>query len=1645
MFAIGLIALQFTPSFRLPLALRIPRKVLPPVAGAFALALLLPLFTLPANAQNLTTFPVPVTVGGTPATQTVVVTVQQSGTPASIAVLTQGDSGLDFTRASGGTCATGFAYTAGQTCTVNVTFTPISPGQRSGAVILRSSSGSALATEYLSGSATGPLAVFVPGTITTVAGNTAWIYSGDGGAATNSSIFLPFGVAVDAAGNIFIVDNSNNRIRKVSIATGFISTIAGTGFVGATGDGGPATQATISGPSTVALDGAGNVFFSDTGNNAIRRIDAGTGLISTVAGTLAQHGYTGDGGLAAGATLNTPNGIALDTVGNLYIADTGNHTIRKVNAATGIITTIAGVGSGGFSGDGGLAVAATLNNPWGVSVSAAGEIYIADQSNQRIRKIAVTGLISTIAGNGQNNYTGDQGLATAAALNYPAAAIVDTAGNVYISDSGNNRIRKISAATGIITTVAGGGSSAGNGDGAAATSAGIYGPYSLALDSAGSLLIADVFDNRIRKVSSNVTLLQYSAIRVGRVSSPQNETVENDGNAPLGFTAFNAVSNSKVDSSTTTCATSGQLAVLASCVVGSDFAPTVTGSPVNGSIDVISSASNAPSIMNLAGNVLDIDPTTISLSSSANPANFGATITFSVNVASAGSTPTGTVTLLDGSSTLASTSVNSGGNATFAISTLAVGNHSITASYSGDSSNASSVSSTLVEVVRDATAPTTTTLIASANPAQAGATLRLTATLSVPAIDQGEGSPTGNVTFLDGSTTLGTAPLSGGIATFSTSSLAVGAHTITASYAGVTGFGPSNSAPLVVNIQLATSSAALATSANPVTAGAPLGLTATLSSTGGTPTGSVSFLDGSTLLGTGKLNGQGIASLSLSGSTLAVGSHSLTVTYAGDSDNGASVSAAVNEVVKIAASSTVIASSANPAFQGASVQFTATVTSNGGGTPTGTVQFFDGAASLGSTALNGSGIATLSLSTLSLGSHPITAVYSGDSFDATSSSTAMPEVIQAASATVALGSSANPSVFNTGLTFNIAVQGSGSQPSGTVILLDGATPLATLTLSGTGTASYTTSALSIGAHSLTAQYSGDVNHTAVTSAALSQNIVQATTTALTASSTQSIAGTSVQYKAVVTGSASQPVTGTVNFTDGGHLLAAATLDQTGTATYSTSTLAVGQHSIAAAYLGNALNQASASSPIAEQVQSATTVTTLASSANPSYTGTPLTLSSTVTGNGGAITGSIAFKDGASVLSVVPLSSTGTASLTISTLSAGVHTLTAAYSGDADNSISVSSSITQKIQQQTVVALTSSANPSLLLNNVTISVAVTNGVPAAPTGSVTLVDGSTVVGSATLSGSGTANFTLASPAVGTHVLTATYAGDSQNLPATSPSLSQVVTLRPTTNSFTTTANAISFGQTVTLISIVQGSGPNAPTGVVTFTSGSIQLGTATLSSTGIATLTVEPATGTYSVVASYPGDTLYAASTSSPLGITVGPTTEFAFTMTPASLSVQSGQHGSLQVDISTASTFKDTLNLGCAGLPTYATCTFSSSQVAVSGGQGATVTVTVDTGNPLGSGSQAMIRTGGNSAILACMLPGSALFGLLLFRARKHGKRLGGLLMLLILCGIGSLTGCGASFQQQATPAGTYHFQIVGSGANTGATASGTVALTVTQ
>ena len=1774
-------------------------------------------------------------------TAAVSVTIPNGGTLASVKVVTQGAAGVDFGLSSAGSCTVGSTFSGPSSCTVSVSFTPRSPGTRLGAVVLVSNSGAVMGEQTLTGNGLGSLGVLTPATITTVAGNGQWLYTGDGGAATNAPIFLPAGVAVDPSGNVYIADSENNRVRLVTFSTGIITTVAGIGSPSSASDGGLGVSAGVSDPGALLLDGAGDLYIADSSNHAIRKLSLTTGRLTTVAGQLNQQGYSGDGGPATSATLNTPEGLALDPSGNLYIADTKNHVIRKVDLDTGLISTYAGVGAPGYAGDGGLAVTAKLNAPWGIATDPLGNLFIADLNNNRVRQVSTIGLISTVVGTGTTELAMDGQSGPATPINNPAAVAVDVAGNLYVADSGHNIVRKVNAATGLATAIAGTSSPTFMGDNGPATMAGLYGPYALTLDGQGNLYIADIFHHRIREVQNSQSTLSFQPIRVGRTSAPQPQNVENDGNQPLNFLALSPDGNSSVDTATTTCAVGTPLAQDATCVVGAAFSPQTTGTTVMASLQIQSDAVNSPATIQLSGEVDELEPTRTTILSSANPSALGGSVSFTANVTSGatqpsgnirfydGTTllgtvgtdangsaiftttalalgshaitanftgdalnspsvtmvltqvvkrnatvaltsslnpskvsnnvvltasvtatsaePTGTVVFMDGTTVLASVALSSG-TATFSVSSLIAGTHNLSATYSGDtstlagnvatldqtvakwassaglgSSNASSTlgssvtfsvavtsTSTVVPsgtvVLKDGAAilatlapldgtgavsfstsslsvgmhtilasysgdatngasdsvpfqqtiqqiDTTTTLASSANPANGGANIHLTAKVLVNSSTSVTDPLTGTVTFRDGSNLLGTANVAvDGSCTLDSSALAVASHSIVASYSGNTDYAGSSSVALSQQVVLAATSVQLTSSQTSVVTGNNIVLTAVLAGNGAIPTGLVTFYDGTVSLGTATLNSAGQATLTPV--TFSAGTHRLSASYQGDSADSGSVSAAINETVSPATTAITLTSSSNPALAGVSLTFVANLTSNGS-IPAGSMLLRDGSTSIGNGLISATGSVQFTLSTLSPQSHSLTAYYAGDANHLASTSVVVVQVVQLATSTATVLSNQNPGILGSPITFTANVNGTGVQPTGTVNFLDGGTALSSAPLLN-GVAIFTTSALTIGAHQITATYAGDPTHSASSNAMLTETMQQNTATTIVSSTNPAIVGGSVSFTATVNGAIGSGVstsatnnaaiTGSVQFYDGATLLGSAPLSASGLATYQTTMLSAGTHLVFAMYQGDQNDRGSTSGALSQAMNTADTTITLASSLNPSIVGKPVTFSAGISSRGQPATGVVTFLDGSLVLGSVPVSS-GAANFTMPSLTAGLHAIIARYNGDSATQSSTSSVLLQVAQQSTAISLVPSLNPMLTAQSVTLSATFSNG--SNPTGTLTFLDGGVILGTATVSSSGSAAITVPSLAAGTHSLSVSYNGDSYNLPSTSSSVTELVQLRTSTTSMTASSQGYLAGQQVTLVAVVHYTGPVVPTGTVSFVAGGQVIGSSSVSNAAAATLTINPTASQYDIVAVYSGDNVYSMSTAADYSITQGTSTTFSITSDPPSLSLKSGDHQQITLTLNSTNNFTDTLSFGCLNLPPEATCTFSSDKSKLDAGGTAAVTVVFDTGNPLGSGAAssatAASRKSQPSSIVGAAIwaPAAFLLSLLLVFARR-GRRLHALLPLLLLAVTGlTVTGCGNHLNTTTTPPGSYTVQVIATGTQTSISQIANITVTV--
>ena len=576
------------------------------------------------------------------------------------------------------------------------------------------------------------------GHITTVVGTGTQGFSGDGGVAPAALLDSPQGVAVNSA-NLYIADTHNHRIRRVQLATGIITTVAGASSIGSSGDNGPASAATLDAPTALALDNKGNLYLADTRGQRIRRIDALTGVITTVAGTGAQ-GFEGDGGAATAASMDSPGGLAVDSNGNLYLADTHNHRIRRIDTATGAITTVAGTGVSGFAGDNNSATTAKLTLPHGISIDTQGNIYISDTANHRIRRIdGATGIITTIAGEGTQGFAGDGGIAAGASLDSPRATAVSPSGSATIADTDNQRIRQIASGT-LLHTIAGlgttiPGSLALNGPAVVSYGSGhITAIFTTTSSVTGAITFLDSYaassnTAAVIPLAGATAVFDTSQLAAGDHAITATYTGDSTHGAaqstvfalavsPLPLTAV--ITPASVSYGETPPSITGLLSGVLlrdQSAISATFSTTAAALSPAGSYPVtVTLAGAAAGNYTLAASpAFTITPaptvTTLSIAPAPTTVNSGDPVTFAVHVVSqTNGNPTGSVAILDGSSMIATGNVNSAGDMVFTSSTLNTGSHVFLASYSGDANFKASNSSRASLTVNGSQTPADFTL-----------------------------------------------------------------------------------------------------------------------------------------------------------------------------------------------------------------------------------------------------------------------------------------------------------------------------------------------------------------------------------------------------------------------------------------------------------------------------------------------------------------------------------------------------------------------------------------------------------------------------------------------------------------------------------------------------------------------------------------------------------------------------------------------------------------------------------------------------------------------------------------------------------------------------------------------------------------------
>lgn len=1337
-----------------------------------------------------------------------------------------------------------------------------------------------------------------PGIITTLIGTGTKGYMGDGGAANIALINAPYSVRSDNAGNLYVSD-ANNTVRMVNASNGNISTFAGTDTACANatatcGDGASAASAQLNAARGLSIDTAGDVFISDSGDNRIRVVYNGgasvaailsansiaspqVGYIYSIAGTGATAGGAATGTLATTQVLNSPRGILVDTAGDLYIAELSGSRIRVVYAggaaAASLITLenptvltpvvgsmyiLAGTGTSADSGDSALASAAGVDYPAEVAIDSSNNVYIAEFGAHKIREIsASTGFAYTIAGTGTAGFAGDGGAASAAELNAPRGIWIDWAGDLYVADTGNLRIRKIDG-SGKISTVAGSASTT-LGDGGAATSAFINAPYSVALDNSGNLLIADNGNYRVRSVSAASALIAFQTITLNSTSSLQ-ATVSNIGQQTVTLSGISIPSGfvQTMASGGTNCAGTTALISAASCIVQISFTPTATITST-GTATVSSNAGNASIALSGTG-VASVSTTTV-LSSSTTTPGFGSSVTFTATVSSTGGTPSGTVTFYDGS-TLLSTQILTSGVATYSTSSLGIGSHFITAVYSGISTFGSSTSSIVTVVVINNSVSSTTTLTVAPTAITYGQTVTLTVTVASIATNP----PSGTVTISDNGTVIATPALVNGTVSFVTTALPLGSNTITASYPG----DPNNQASAAAPVIIAVTASVLRIGAVPGVISTVINTAGTAGSTGNGGKATAATLNApyvtradasgnlyvsdstnqvrvvntttsiiSTLAGTGAAGFSGDSGAASTATLNAVrglaidssgnvyiadtGNTRIRMVYAGGTAAAALLSAegittpVAGNIYTIAgggsgAANTLAVNQALSSPRGVFVDslgniFIADITGNKV-----RVVFVSGTTVSNLITLENPTVVTPVVGDMYVIAGSGSSTYSGDAGLATSAGIIYPADIgfdtvgnlyiaefggnrirKVVAATGVITTIAGSTTGTAGFTGDGAAAAAAqlNTPRGIWVdaggniyiadttnnrirMINGSGTITSIAGGGTlvGDAGPATSALLNAPYSVAFDNLG--NLLIATFGDNRVRSVNAVSSELTYGSI-ALGTTSAGQNLTVTNTGGQNVTlSGINIPAGYMQTASGATDCT-----STTSLAAGASCIlqlafapsaAVAYPASATvisNAATISVVLSGTgVVGATTTALSVSTTSPSV-GNNVTFSAAVTSVAGTPAGIISFYDGTTLLSTQTLTA-GAVSFSTSTLTVGSHTITAAYGGATGFTTSTSAPVVVVVAGNGAASTTVfSASPTIasLGQSVTFTVAVTSSASSQPTGTVSIYDNGTLLGTSNLI-SGVATYSTMALLLGSNAVTASYFGDANNLASSS---------------------------------------------------------------------------------------------------------------------------------------------------------------------------------------------------------------------------------------------------------------------------------------
>jgi hypothetical protein len=1355
--------------------------------------------------------------------------------------------------------------------------------------------------------------------ISTVAGNyagticaTATDSIGDGCPATSAILAAPLGISVDSAGNLFIPDTSNYVVREVSATTGIIETVAGIPGVSGTGAGsGPATSAHLPLVFNICLDSADNIYILDLYTSQILEVVAATGNIQVFAGN-GSSGYNGDGISATTAELDYPEGVFADTAGNIFIADTGNSRIRIVGGS-GIIQTLAGTGTAGFSGDGGAATAAEINQPSTMMLDGSGNMFIVDSyPDVRIREVfcadaalpctpptgSTAGEILTFAGNGSCCSSGDGYLATDAAVGEPVATTSDATGNYYLADLEDDVIRKVDETTGIISTIAGSAAlgCGETGDGGVATNAQICRPAGLFVDGAGNVFFTDTTDAVVREIVAATGIIQ--TVAGGALPCPTATDAIGDG-CPATSASLADPKGIFVDGSEDILIADTGNHVIREVVAATGIIQTIAGTPQTAGFGGDGGPATA------AGALLSF-PYAVYEDSSANLyiADAGNAIIREVQGPS-GASP-GTLQTVVGqpgvfgytgdgmAPTLATTSgpvdvkldaagdiffsdcgweleeeqcnnvIREVSSATGLIQTVA-GNGVF--GYNGDGELA--IKADLDNPAGIGLDPFGNLLIADYTNGRvrsvAGIAFNTAAgtNLTVTPVDSTTGTTPVTVTFSNatsaGVTSLTTgstgppAPTSFQLGTpavyynLSTTATYSGTITVCINYTGISF--PGGTVALLhygatgwTNITTSVNTVTMVvcgstTSLSPFALFQPQAVAITPTITWPTPAAITysTALSATQLDATANVPGTFVYSPP-AGTVLGAGTQTLKVQFTPNDTTHYTVANSSVSLVVNQAPLTVTANNATMIYGGTLPAFTAGYSGFVNGD---TAAVLSGSPSLTTTATSTSPVG---MYTITATQGTLTAAnYSFIFFNGTLTiSKASPTITWNKPAAITYGTALSTTQLDA--TTNVPGTFAYSPAAGTVL--------------GAGT-----STLSV---TFTPTDSTDYN-TASASVAITVNKATSTTN-LTSGPNPSSPGQTVTLTATIVPQLGGTATGSVTFTDSvaGSLGTASVAANV--ATLSTIALtSPGSHSITATYSGDSNVLGSTSGALTQTVSALlATTTTLVSSVNPSYVTQQVTFTATViASNGTPATGTVTFEQGKTAVSTAALTN-GVATYSVTFTTAGSRTFTAVYAANGPFLGSTSQSLVQRVRNlpaATTTVVTSSGSPSFVGQTVVFTAQITSTFGPIPNGgTVTFTDhrgtrigiGTTSEGEATLSYWGLA--------AGSHLIRAAYPGNAEFAPSISAAIRQVVDKYPTSTSLVSSLNPSTYGQSVTLTATVTSTGPNSPTGSVTFTNGTTTLWTTWLDSSGVATLTLShlPA-GTLSLAAAYNGDTQSATS------------------------------------------------------------------------------------------------------------------------------------------------------------------------------------------